>query len=588
LLSLGSGQTGTLVLTLTVPPNQRPGSYTAVLTATSQMSQGVFAAVSDTVVVSPIERVRISPGITTATDPGTVVTFTHTITNVGQRTDTFTLTATPPAGWGYALGSNPPGTLGLPSLLLSLGSGQTGTLVLTLTVPPNQRPGSYTAVLTATPQSDQGATAIVSNTVVVNPIERVQLSPGTTKRVDPGAAVTFTHLITNVGQLTDTFTLTATPPARWTLSMKPLTLTLRNGQAGTLVLTLTVPQNARGGFHTLILTATPSSDPGAGRAVTDTVHVTSYIYLPLVMRNYPPVPAGTITIESGKSTVYRSNVTLMLSASITGDQVASMSFSNDAQEWSDWEPYATTKSWDLASGISGLRTVYARFKGAKGGISIPVYDTIYLAWDGDFEQGWGTYWSRGQGGFSGHGTGLPQSIVQFDGNNRVLLGTTTGQNGALPVGYGYISQQYQVPANGRLRFRYRVHSWDTILGTASRLYYDSFEFSINRPPWEITDAERNARGCDDQNKLNPDQTMLTPSAGGLVFCGGQVVAAQNLPREWDSGWRTVTVDLGAFSGTTVTLYMAVWSREYEPAFYNDRAYYNTYAYVDDVEVWQGP
>ena len=532
--------------------------------------------------------VQLSPGSTITTGPGTVVTFTHTITNVGQLTDTFLLEVDPPAGWEYALGSDPQGTLGLPSLLLSLGRGQTGTLVLTLTVPFNQRPGSYTAVLTATPQSDQGATAIVSDTVVVNPIERVRLSPGTTKRVDPGAVVTFTHLITNVGQLTDTFTLAAAPPAQWQWSLNTLTLTLRDGQTGTLLLTLTVPHNARGGFHTLILTATPFSDPDASRAVTDTVHVTSYIYLPLVMRNYPPVPAGTITIESGKPTVYRANVTLTLSATITGDQVAYMTFSNDGQNWSAWDNYATTKSWDLVGGISGLRTVYARFKGSKGGISTPVYDTVYLAWDGDFEQGWGTYWSRGQGGFSGHGTGLPQSIVQFEGSNRVLLGTTTGGDGALPVGYGYISQQYQVPANGRLSFKYRVHSRDTIVGTTIGLYYDSFEFSINRAPWEITDAERNARGCNEQNRLNPHQTTLTPQGAGLVFCGGQVVAAQNLPREWDSGWRTVTVDLGAFSGTTTTLYMAVWSREYQPAFYNNQAYYNTYTYVDDVELWQGP
>ncbi len=586
LLSLGNGQTGTLFLTLTVPLNQPPGSYTAVLTATSQSDQEAAAAVSDTVVVIPIERVQLSPGTTITAGPGTVVAFIHTITNVGQLTDTFTLTAAPPTDWEYALGTDPPGTLLLPSLLL--GSGQTGTLFLTLTVPLNQRPGSYTAVLTATPQSDQGATAIVSDTVVVSPIERVQLSPGTTKRVDPGSVVTFAHLITNVGQFTDTFTLTAAPPAQWQWSLNTLTLTLRDGQTGTLVLTLTVPHNARGGFHTLILTATPSSDPDASRAVTDTVHVTSYIYLPLVMRNYPPVPAGTITIEAGKPTVYRPNVTLTLSAIITGDQVAYMSFSNDAQTWSAWEAYNTTKSWTLKDGISGLRTVYVRFKGSKGGISAPVYDTIYLAWDGDFEQGWGTYWSRGQGGFSGHGTGLPQSIVPFEGSNRVLLGTTTGQDGALPVGYGYTSQQYEVPANGRLRFKYRVHSRDTIVGTTTGYYYDSFEFSINRAPGQITDAERNARGCNDQNRLNPHQTTLTPQGAGLVFCGGQVVAAQNLPGEWDSGWRTVTVDLGAFSGTTITLYMAVWSREYQPAFYNDRAHYNTYAYVDDVELWQGP
>lgn len=584
-LTLSGGQTGTVVLILSVPLNQPSGSYTATLTATSHTSPTASASVADIVVVNPIERARLSSGGTITTPPGSTVTFTHIVTNVGQLTDTFELTVTPPTGWEFAFICNDCAT-GTSYLPLTLGSLQTSTLVITLEVPLNQPPGNYHAVFTAVPQSDRSSTATVTDTTVVTPIERVQLSPGTTRQADPGSVVTFTHTITNIGQLTDTFELTVTPPTGWgwSLSTAP-TLTLARLQISTLVITLNIPPHTRGELYTAFITAIPASDPGARRSVSDAINVISYIYLPLVMRSYPPVPKGNIVIEGGSPTVYRLNVSLALSATVSNDTVAEMRFSNDNQSWSDWKPYSTTWSgWSLADGISGLRTVYAQFKGAKGGISSPVYDTIYLAWNGDFESGL-DHWLRGQGSFNGHGTGLPQSVVSFEGSSRVLLGMTTAQDGNIPVGYGYVAQAFAVPSNARLSFKYRVVSRDTIKGTEK--YYDSFEFSVNKAPWDILDADRDARGCNDPNRLNPT-TTLTPSVDGLVFCGGQIVPANQLPKSWDSGWREVTIDMSAFAGRTVTLYMALWSREYQSAYWNDKAYYNTYAYVDDVRMWQQP
>jgi hypothetical protein len=68
----------------------------------------------------------------------------------------------------------------------------------------------------------------------------------------------------------------------------------------------------------------------------------------------------------------------------------------------------------------------------------------------------------------------------------------------------------------------------------------------------------------------------------LVFCGGQPPITP--PHAWNSGWRTVTLDLGAFAGQKIKLYAVTWSREYNSPFYNDRGYYNTYAYVDNITV----
>jgi len=305
------------------------------------------------------------------------------------------------------------------------------------------------------------------------------------------------------------------------------------------------------------------------------------IYLPLVMRNYPPQPVGNVVIEDGANHVYHITVTLTLSASVKGDMdvVSQMRLRNGGEDWGAWEPYAKTKSWSLANGISGLRAVYVQFQGSKGGVSDPASDTIYLAWNGDFEAGW-AHWTHGRGPFGGNGSGLDQSIVSFEGSNRALLGHTTYQDGSIPVGYAYIAQDFAVPdGNPTLSLQYRVHSRDTVWGETTQKYFDTFELSINRPPEQISDGERDNQGCRDPSRLNPTGT-LAPSGDGLVFCGGQPPTTP--PNEWNSGWRTVTLDLSAFSGHTITLYVATWSREYNSPFFNNQGYFNTYSYVDNV------
>ena len=201
--------------------------------------------------------------------------------------------------------------------------------------------------------------------------------------------------------------------------------------------------------------------------------------------------------------------------------------------------------------------------------------------NGDFEAGW-AYWVHSKGSFMGNGSGLDQSIVFFEGSNRALLGNPAYRDGSIPVGYAYIAQEFSVPAgNPRLSLQYRVHSWDTVWGLTTQRYFDTFELSINRSPEQITDQERDDRGCRDPSRLNPTG-LLTPSGDGLVFCGGQPPIKP--PNEWDSGWRTVTLDLSAFAGRNITLYIATWSREYDQPWTDDRGYYNTYSYVDNIIV----
>ena len=219
-------------------------------------------------------------------------------------------------------------------------------------------------------------------------------------------------------------------------------------------------------------------------------------------------------------------------------------------------------------------------------VNLPIILRDYPLANGDFESGW-YGWTHGQGSFLGHGSGLSQTIVLFEGSHRALLGSLIGEDGLLPVGYAVISQTVTVPAGAtELMFTYRVHTLDTVYGTGQNKYYDTFEFSVDKAPGQITDADRESAGCRTR-ALNPQNVTLTPSASGLVFCaGGQPTNSPGTA--WDSGWRSVKVDLSTYANSRATIYFANWNREYEAKWYNDKGFYNTYTYVDDVGFVWGP
>jgi len=92
----------------------------------------------------------------------------------------------------------------------------------------------------------------------------------------------------------------------------------------------------------------------------------------------PPIAEG-ITINGGALTTTSTDVRLNLLA-VNGDSGRAglrMSFSNDGESWSTWEPYAASRSWQLTNG-DGLKTVYSRVKNSANLLSDIVSDTISL------------------------------------------------------------------------------------------------------------------------------------------------------------------------------------------------------------------
>lgn len=80
-----------------------------------------------------------------------------------------------------------------------------------------------------------------------------------------------------------------------------------------------------------------------------------------------PPSNGSILIN-GPPLTNNSAVTLTLAAA-DDNIVTEMQLSNDNINWSPWESFATTKSWQLFNG-DGEKTAYARFRDAAGNISV--------------------------------------------------------------------------------------------------------------------------------------------------------------------------------------------------------------------------
>ena len=284
-----------------------------------------------------------------------------------------------------------------------------------------------------------------------------------------------------------------------TFTLKQHTLEMAVDGSGSGVVTPTV------GIHTydygtiVWMTATASLAStfdgwtGAVSGTTDPISVTmdsdkvvtatfesNSVYLPLVVRSYPPTPIGHYvrihdTNMGYVGYTYHVTVTLELSATIQGDTVEWVLLSSDGSDWTE-RPFAPTADWVLNSG-NGLQTVYARFKGHLGGVSPTISGDSLLFKNGDFAQPNLDDWTQ---------AGVLHSLPAFDpqdpANPVGLLGDPAyGCNGA-PVGYASLSQFFEMPGvpAGKhliLRFSYHIYSYDRNIGLTDT--YDRFDVLLD-------------------------------------------------------------------------------------------------------------
>jgi hypothetical protein len=239
-------------------------------------------------------------------------------------------------------------------------------------------------------------------------------------------------------------------------------------------------------------------------------------------------------------------------------------------QWQNWMSVNPPQESGLFSGALPGKCYYFRARArdrAGNEQPYPAAADVYVCVDpllnGSFERsgwiGWQTGWIRWPESSIQEGCSPTLVITQSysGGSTQVaLLGCAGPRNGA-PVGASLIHQTISVPSRQdwpapMLEFRYRIYTYDVLKGVQTGKLFDSLNVGL----------------C---------------SVGGIeptcVFTDSLFMDGNRAPEanQWrDLGWRQGAVDLRAYAGATVSVYLANATRV--------DTYYNTWTVVDDVRL----
>jgi uncharacterized membrane protein len=165
-VNVGPGETAAFSVRVIVPTRALSGTRNTVLvTATSRANNNVSAMVTDTLTVNRVGSVALAPDGEQDAEWEDIVTYTHTLTNTGSATDSFSVTLSSLEGWPVQLLTEtyPTGTLHLSPL--HLGAWHNSTFHVRVIVPPSDISGTLDVVtVTAASLSDGSVFAKVTDT----------------------------------------------------------------------------------------------------------------------------------------------------------------------------------------------------------------------------------------------------------------------------------------------------------------------------------------------------------------------------------------------------------------------------------------
>ena len=234
----------------TFPPS--PGSYSITLSEGENRKGINFGNVLATCSVS----VSISPSYQSGAN-GATLTYTVTVNNTGNVSDTYSLTPTDTTGWSPSVSPT--------SLIVS--PGNSGNATLSVTIPSGAVDGTIdNMTVTATSQTDSSVSDSASCTAQVTVSRGVSVSISPTSQSGAnGATLTYTVTVSNTGNVSDTYSLTVADNAGWSENVSPTSLTVSQFSSGNVTLSVTVPDNAIGGtIDNVTVTATGTGVSGSG------------------------------------------------------------------------------------------------------------------------------------------------------------------------------------------------------------------------------------------------------------------------------------------------------------------------------------
>jgi len=196
-------------------------------------------------------------------------------------------------------------------------------------------------------------------------------------------------------------------------------------------------------------------------------------------------PTGSMTINGGAIDTTSTDVVLGLSASDDVSGVYSMSFSNDGVSYSDWESYATSKSWVLA-GSDGPKIVYVRYSDNAGNISSVYTDTINL--DTSVQSEYGL--SINEGALFTNKITVTLTLPANPSTAQMVVSNDGGFAGAQWEPYA-THKEWQITQYGSYVIPRIVYAkYKDTAGVTSSVYQDDIILDVTAPNSSITNLSR--------------------------------------------------------------------------------------------------
>ncbi len=261
-VTLARNGSQTVTVCVTVPQGATNQSYTTMVTATSSTSPNPGVSVSDVTMVEAAAVPQLSPAQQATIMAGLPVTFTHTITNVGNQDGTFMLSAQIPAGWTAA-----------PLQSITLTQGMSAQFTLTVTPTADALAGTYNIVVRAENSANASIFSSVTDQITIAAQAAIALSGDQSSTEPPNTVVTYTLALTNSGNFSDTISLAAsTSQNGWSAQPVLSTVTLSPTTSLPVQIRVTVPPGQPAGMeNTTTVTATSSLGMTVTALLTTTV-----------------------------------------------------------------------------------------------------------------------------------------------------------------------------------------------------------------------------------------------------------------------------------------------------------------------------
>ncbi len=239
LIEVENGMSENVTLTVTIPDNAI-GSTNDNITVTATLTENVEVTGSDSCIAHAEIDIDVEVSIEhryQENENGGTLTYTVTVANTGNVPDTYTLENTDTLGWPLLSLENPS---------LEVPKNENKTTTLTVIIPDDAIGGTEdTVTVTATSNENMEVSDSDNCIAHVRPLRgvKVNISPDNLSHV-PGAPLTYTVTVTNMGVENDNYDLTVSDNAGWGPSISENLLEVENGMSENVTLSVTIPENA--------------------------------------------------------------------------------------------------------------------------------------------------------------------------------------------------------------------------------------------------------------------------------------------------------------------------------------------------------